>query len=74
MLPSPLLPGSLEACVVVAGKVWRDHGKEGKATYFTLFCGRPVIFKGKCIPSGVAAKDTEILVYGVDHMRIAVVV
>src|SRR3954452_1088008 len=74
MLPPALFAGHLEACIVVLGKNLRDHGEQGKALYFAFLCSRSVIFKRKGIPGGVATHDSETLIYGIDHARIAVVV
>ena len=74
MLPSPLFAGNLKACIVILGKDLRNHGEQGYSPYSAFLCGRSVIFERKGIPGGVAADDSILLIYGVDHVGIAVVV
>src|SRR5438270_1581407 len=74
MLPTALFVGRLKTCIVVIGKNWRDHREKGDALYFASLCSGSVIFKRKGIPSRVAADNSKILIYGIDHIRIAVVV
>jgi len=47
MLPSPLVPGSLEAFIVELGKILRDNRKEAYTSYFGLFNSSSVVFKRK---------------------------
>src|SRR5689334_3621248 len=73
MLPSPVFSGALKAGVVVVGEIPRNDCEEVYASYFACLGGRSVVFEREGVPSGVAAYDSEILIDGVNHVRIAVV-
>src|SRR5947207_2383773 len=73
MLPSSLLPGSLESFIVELGEIWSDDRQEADTAYLALFHGRSIVFKRKCIPSAVAANNSKVLVHSVNHMGITIV-
>ena len=73
MLPSAVFPGALKTNVVVVGEIGRNNCKQVGALYSACLGCRSVVFEREGVPSGVAACDSEILIDGVNHVRIAVV-